>query len=279
MPKAVRSFFPAMSLMLVVCQGSACAHDQPHQRIDEVSLELEHHPEKLDLYIQRGELYRHTSQWDLALLDFDRVLLLDPEHQTVNFHCGRLLFEAGHYPQARIALDHFLLDKPHHPEGLLLRARVLRKLKLPLLAVQDYSQALSLASYPSPVLLIEQAEALIEVDQANVDLAIQSLDEAIEKHGPLILLESCAIDLELEHRHYEAALARIDRILLGMKRQERWLVRRGQILQRAGRIEAARATYEDALKSVLSLPARLQQTPASQALVANICDLLGREHP
>ena len=105
MPKAVRSFFPAMSLMLIVCLGSAFAHDQPHQRIDEISLELEHNPDHLELYLERGELYRHTARLDLALRDFDRVLLLNPDHKTVNLHSGRLLFEAGQYKQAHIALD------------------------------------------------------------------------------------------------------------------------------------------------------------------------------
>ena len=267
------------SLMLLVCLEPVFAHDEPYHRINEITIQIESNPENPDLYIERGELYRLTSQPDMALSDFDWLILLDPEHITVNFHCGRLLFEAGQYQAARIALDQFLSVHPDHLQGLTVRARVLRKLKQPLQAVQDYARALSLSPYPTPVLIVEQAEALVEVGEAYVDLAIQRLDEAMAKHGPLILLESCAIELELGHHHYDAALARVDRILQGMARKEKWLVRRGEILEKAGRIEEARTTYEDALQALASLPNRLQQIPASQALASHIHDLLARGYP
>jgi tetratricopeptide (TPR) repeat protein len=276
MPETLRLFSAVTSLMLLVCLEPMFAHDEPYHRINEITIKIESNPRNPDLYIERGELYRLTSQLDLALSDFDRLSLLDPDNETVNYHCGRLLFEAGQYQAARIALDQFVSVYPDQLQGLMVRARVLRKLKQPLLAVQDYSYALSLVSYPAPVLIVEQAEALVEVGEPFVDLAIQSLNEAIQKHGPLILLESCAIELELGHGHYDAALARIDRILQGMTRKEKWLLRRGEILEKAGRIEEARAAYEDALKALASLPHRLQQIPASQALVADLNALLER---
>ena len=279
MPETLRLFSAVTSLMLLVCLEPMFAHDEPYHRINEITVKIESNPKNPDLYIERGELYRLTSQLDLALLDFDELALLDPQHEAVNFHCGRLLFESGKNQAARIALDHFLSVHPEHLQGLMVRARVLRKLKQPLLAVQDYSQALSLVSYPTPSLIIEQAQALVEVGEPYVDLAIQSLDEAILKHGPLILLESCAIDLEIGHHHYDAALARIDRLLQGTPRKERWLLRRGEILEKAGRLEEASATYEEALKALASLPNRLQQIPASQALASRIHERLARHHP
>jgi len=279
MAKTLRLFSVMISLVLLVFLGPLFAHDEPYHRIDEITLKIENDPDNLDLYIERGELYRLTSQLDLALSDFDQLALLDPDHETVNFHCGRLLFEADQYQPARIALDQFLCVHPDHLQGLMVRARVLRRLKQPLQAVQDYARALSLVSYPTPVLIIEQAEALVEVGESYVDLAIQSLDDAMQTHGPLILLESCAIDLELGHHHYDAALGRIDRLLQGTTRKESWLVRRGEVLEKAGRIQEARVTYAHALDAIELLPHRLQQTPASQALVTYIHDLLARGHP
>ena len=274
----LRLFSVMTSLMLVVCLEPLFAHDEPHHRIDEITLEIMHDPENLALYIERGELYRLSSHPDLALSDFDYVALLDPDHKTVNFHCGRLLFETGEYQQARIALNQFLSVYPDHLQGLMVRAQVLRKLNQPLNAVQDYAHALSLVPYPAPVLIIERVKTLVEAGEEYVDLAIQSLDGAIQKHGPLILLESCAIDLEVERHHYDAALTRIDRVLKGMTRKEKWLLRRGQVLEKAGRMEEARAVYEDALDALGSLPDRLQQIPASRALVAYIHDFLERRN-
>ncbi len=276
MPKAPVLFVPITSLVLIACFEPLFARNEAHHRIDEITLAIKYDPGNTDLYFERGKLYRLSSHLDLALSDFDHVALSDPNHQTVNFHSGHLLLETGEHQQARIALSQFLGVHPRHLQGLIARARVLRKLDQPLQALQDYAHALSLVRHPAPVLLIEQAETLVEAGEEYVDSAIESLDEAIRKYGPLILLESCAVDIDLERQHYDAALTRIDRVLSVMTRKEKWLVRRAEILEKAGRIEEAGATYEDALRAIEALPDRLQQIPASQALAASTWDFLER---
>lgn len=276
MPETLRLRSAVIVLMLLFFLEPLFAHDKPQDRIDEITLALVHDPENLGLYIERGELYRHASLLDLALSDFHYAAQSDPDDKTVHFHCGRLLFETGQHQQAKITLDLFLGAHPKHVQGLTMRARVLRALKQPLLAVQDYDRALSLVSHPAPVLIIEQAAALVEAGEAYADLAIQRLDAAIEKHGSLVLLESCAIDIEVALQLHHAALARIDRVMQGMARKEKWLVHRGEVLENAGRMEEARAAYIDALEAITSLPARLQQIPASRDLMAYVSDLLER---
>ena len=113
----------------------------------------------------------------MALADFNRVAQLDPEHESIDFHRGRLLFEAGKFQQAGAALDLFLRADPNHLEALTTRGRILRKLGQPLEAVQDYTRAISLTPKPLPVLFLERAEALAEAGDEYVAEAIQSLDE------------------------------------------------------------------------------------------------------
>ena len=199
---------PIILCLATIRLAPVLAHDDPHNSIDKITLQIQQDPNNTELYVKRGELHRISSHWNLALADFDHVAQLQPDHESVNFHRGRLLFEAGQFQLARTALDHFLSAHPNHIEGLIVRGRVLRKLDQPLDAGQDYARALSLAPNPTPVLFIEQAEALAEAGEAYVDAAVQSLDEGIEKLGPLVLLESLAIDLEVRRQRYDAALAK-----------------------------------------------------------------------
>lgn len=257
---------PIILCLVIIHLVPVLAHDDPPHAITEITLQIEQDPTNPDLYLKRGELYRITSQWNLALADFDRVAQLDPNHATVDFHRGRLLFEAGRFQPAGAALDHFLSAHPTHTEGLIVRGRLLRKLGRPLDAAADYTRALSLASNPTPVLFIERAETLAEAGEAYVGAAVQSLDEGTQRLGPLILLESLAIDLEVKRQRYDAALARIDLVLNQVSRKEKWLTRRGEVLESAGRVEEARVAYENALKAIEALPSRLRQVPASQEL-------------
>ena len=71
------------------------AHDEPHNSITKITLQIQQDPHNPELYLKRGELHRISSHWDLALADFDHVAQLDPDHDTVDFHRGRLLFDAG----------------------------------------------------------------------------------------------------------------------------------------------------------------------------------------
>ena len=108
--------------------------------------------------------------------------------------------------------------------------------------------------------------------------AVDGLDEGIQELGPLVLLESRAIDLEVKRQRYDAALVRIDQVLAGVSRKEKWLARLGEILETAGRAQEARAAYKDALKAIESLPSRHRQLAASQELETYLRALLERDH-
>ena len=276
-PRALVLVVPMILCLVIIRLAPVLAHDDPHNSIKEITLQMQQDPNNAELYLKRGELHRISAHWDLALADFDGVAQLQPNHESVDFHRGRLLFGAGQFQPARTALDRLLSAHPNHIEGLIVRGRLLRKLGQPLDAAADYAHALSLAPNPTPVLFIEQAEALAKAGEAYVGAAVRSLDEGIEKLGPLVLLESRAIDLEVRRQRYDAALVRIDQVLAELSRKEKWLARRGEILEKAGRFEEARATYEDALKAIESLPSRLRWVPASQELETHLRALLARD--
>ena len=263
-----------VGILLVIYPAPSLAHEEPHLRIEKLTRRIERDPANADLYLTRGELHRISSHWDLAMADFDRVAELRPDLESIHFHRGRLMFDAGWFHRAKETLDHFLEAHPDHARGLIIRGRVLRKLGRPLEAARDYTRALTLVSDPGPGVFLERAQALTEAGNEYLDAAVAGLDEAVRRLGPLVVLESLAIDLEAERHRYDAALDRIDRVLVRQARKERWLVRRAEILRKAGREEEARATYQAALAAVESLPPHLLEIPASQELEAHLRSLL-----
>ena len=72
-------------------------------------------------------------------------------------------------------------------------------------------------------------------------------------------LQLYAVDLELARARPAAALARLDSMLSGSASNPTWLVRRAEILERAGRPGEARAAYAS------SLAALERQSPSRRA--------------
>jgi len=261
------------ALCLAMC-APLLAHDEPHKEIERLSREIEWSTMDAELYLARGGLHRMEGHWEEALADFDRAAQLDPLNSTIDFHRGRLYLEAGAPQAARENLDRFLAVHPTHVQGLMTRARTLRQLGQPLLAASDYTQALTQTADPGPVLFLERADALAAAGDEYLDAAIDGLDEGIALLGPVVLLQSKAVDLEVRARRYGSALGRIDQILSTMPRKERWLTRRGEVLERVGLIDEARASYAEALAAIERLPRRLRETPATQELAAELINRL-----
>ena len=80
----------------------------------------------------------------------------------------------------------------------------------------------------------------------------------------------CAVELEVELQRYDAALGRIDTLMARSARKDSWLIRRGDILKKAGRKKAARTAFTAALKAIESLPSSRRRVPATVAQIQRI---------
>ncbi len=215
-------------------------HAEIHVRIADMTKKIEMEPENPELYVKRGELHRVHRDWDAALADYQRAVELDPTLATVHFVRGRMLFEADRLDAALADLNHFLSIEPRHREALVTRARLLVQLGRFLEAADDYTKAIATLTRPTPEYYLERSKALAEAGVVYLERALAGLDESIDRIGPLVTLQLYAIELELRMGRYGGALKRVDRIARWLP-AERQLVRRGEILRRAGRLPDARA--------------------------------------
>jgi len=253
---------------LVFCAmapAPAFAHLALERQIDDLTARIAGDPRDATLYLRRGELHRAHADWDAAATDYGRARAIDPRLDLVDYCAGRMFFESGRPGEATRTLGRFLAKHPDHPGALTFRARALTRLGRQLEAAQDYTRAISQyqpPSTPDPDLYLKRAQALVDVGASRIDEAIQGLDEGMTRLGPLVSLGFYAIDLEVRLRRFDAALERLERLAARSPRQESYLIRRGGILEAAGRSEAARRAYEQVLAAIETLPQERRATGA-----------------
>ncbi len=146
----------------------------------------------------------------------------------------------------------------------------MRRLDLPHDAADDFAAVLGKVPGAGPAYYLELAETLADAGDEFLGDGVRVLDAGLIELGPLVVLESRAIDFEVALGRYDAALERIDRVLDRISRQAKWLIRRGDVLQAAGRDDEAARAFGLALAEITALPGRLRQTRASQAMEAQL---------
>lgn len=261
--------------LLVVAFGfsptSAPAHGELDIRIAAATAEIAKVTNNPALYLARGEMYREHKDWPAAAADYDTAARLDPSLPHVDFLRARMLADAGQLEAARALFDSHIARQPGDSLAYIERARTLVRLGLRTNAVADFSRGLQLQKEPQPEFFIERAQALL-ADQHDDD-ALRGLDEGMKRLGPIITLQALALDVELKHKRYEAALVRLETIITQAARQERWLTQRGEIQLLANRPEDARRSFEAALAAIAKLPMRLQTLPPMMTLTARINEM------
>lgn len=259
-------------LMTLLLACSMAAHDEIVEQIELVSRQIAADPENAMLYVQRGELYRINQDWASALADVDRAAKLDPSLTIVLYARGMIELESGRPAAARASLDRFLALEPRHSPAHLARARALVRLNQPEAAVADYYAAIANVHPPTPDLYHERAMLLVSL--GRVDEAIGSLDAARSTLGTVTSLQRLAIDLELAAGRYDAAVGRVNALAARASRKEAFLVLKGDILARAGRMEEARATYREALALIAALPETHRNSAATRQLTERVSTAL-----
>ncbi len=268
-PRATTWRLVAALALIWLCAGfvsSAWAHGGLHEQILLLTKEIEAQPRDPVLYLRRALLHQAHGTWDAALADLERAEGLSNQWPVLHLARARLFLDAGWYESAKVAADRFLEVTPHHVEALITRARAKVKLGERLSAAEDYARAIDHSSAPGPELFIERAEALAAEGGDHLTVALLGLDQGMSRLGPLVTLQMQAIDVELQQHHVDAALARLDRAMAQFPRKESWLVRRGEILQQAGRTKEATEAFQEALAALDKLPPSRRNVPAMAEL-------------
>jgi tetratricopeptide (TPR) repeat protein len=278
----------AGALTFFLAVPTAQGHADPDVEIADLTRRIEASPSDASLYLKRGELYRFRRDWQAAFADYHAASRLAPQLAAVDLARALAFHGAGLPVRALEAVDRFLAKHPEHVPARIARARILVRLGRRVEAAADYTRAIAAASipggpgagapaeWPEPEYYLERAQVLAAEGGQHIAEAIRGLDEGIAKLGPAITLELAAVDLELERGQTQRAIARLESIEARSRRKESYRARRGEILERAGRLTEARRAYAEALSALDTLPDWKRKARTMEKLRASVESALDR---
>jgi len=181
---------------------------------------------------------------------------------------GLVFLDSGWAKTAEVYLRSFINESPDHIVGLASLAKTLAAQKRGKESAALYTRILGLVNKPSPEFYIELADSYLIAK--NYSGAINSLDMGIDRLSPITSLDQKALEIELQNNLVEQALKRLDNLIEYSPQKERWLYKKGQILESQGKYEEAKNSYLKALSYYNSRPPKRRSIPVLIRLKKNI---------
>ena len=98
----------ALATLVTMFAGMAAAHPGLHHNIEGITRILAKNPNRADLLIKRGHLYRLDRKLIESLNDLDRARELDRENREITLERGLTLSALGRDKEAEAELNRFL---------------------------------------------------------------------------------------------------------------------------------------------------------------------------
>jgi Flp pilus assembly protein TadD len=214
---------------------------------------LARNPSDPRLRLEQAKAFEALGRWEDALTALVQAAELGADADQVSGLRGRVLVGAGRPEEARRELDQLIARRPDAAGPRYQRGMALVALGRPAEAADDFEAAVNGLSRPTPEDVFTWRDALIAAGKP--DEALRALDRGMLRVGHVASLELAAIDLETSLGRYADAAARIDRLVAQNPHNPAWLARRGELLERTGAREQARAAYTQALAMIEARPA------------------------
>lgn len=241
-----------VAVTALLSNQDALAHGDVHESIVAVTAEIEKSPQQADLFIRRASLHRAHQDWARALADLEQAQKLDPSQTALDLPRGELLTELAKFKEAEVLLTRFRDAYPASPRGWAALGRLnAQQLKWDA-AAADYGKAVELTQPPDPHLYLNQVEALRGA--GKLEDAGRVLDGAITVLGNLPSLVQPAVDIAIERKTWDRAVQLLDDAAAASVRKERWLMKKGEVLEKAGKFTEALETFRRALAEFETLP-------------------------
>lgn len=238
-------------------------HGDIHQRMQRLDREIAREPNNLELRLKKAEMLLIDQHAAEAYVEFSRILELAPRRNDVLLQLAKAQLLLKQYDAAKLSVDRLLQQADNDAlrvRVFLLGGEVLSAAGKWLDAAQAYQKAIELSEPLEPDSVLFAANAFRQAGQ--VEQAIDALNNGISRLGPLQTLDEQALELEIQSRRYDAALVRVERMLVSKQRLPFLFYQKGLILDKVTRSEQAKLAYQQALDAISSMSAAKQATPS-----------------
>jgi tetratricopeptide (TPR) repeat protein len=266
----------ACLVMSLGCWGfipQATAQSGPDPEVKEITENLAKDPDNVDLLIQRGQVYRSNGKFIESLQDLEQAWLRNRENRTVILQRALTLSALGRDQEAEAALNSFLQDQadPKRVFALAERAGIRARTGRVEPAIEDYTSILRLQ--PSDKLYLNRGK--LQESLGRLEEAASGYEEGLTQLGNSILLKKGLIEVKIAQGKFDEALALIDEQLNRSPLSTQWFLQRAEVLDRMGKSDDARKTYEKALSEANRM---LGKRPTAMHLLtrAKILNAIGK---
>ncbi len=257
-------------ILICVALGSVPVHahedrDATLMRLDEAIAATPSDPE---LWRSRAVLERRRGGFLQAHADLTQAVDLGLDRGLAQRDRGLIWLEERRFRDAEASLRSARAQSPQDAPTILAHARALAGLERWREAADSYAALVAIAPASSPDVQLERIHATeMAGGPDGMADALRVTETAIATLGSVPALEQAALDLEVRAGQGDAAIARLDRLAGGgVLARDTLLLRRAAILERAGRPQAARDAYAEALAALDARTQARRATPAAKQL-------------
>ena len=251
----------------------AHGHGVVSEKIRQISAEIAKTPDNGPLYMKRGRLYLDEARYRRAMADFRKALRIAPDLHSAWYFLAQAQLGAKQPARAEISARRFMSnlvdsDRGGHIRAHLLLGQVLTARGKLDRAADHYYRAFVLSETPRPRDVIALATTLARANRT--DDALRAIDAGIARLGSLVTLERHALRLETGAGRYDAAQARLDRLIADSEMPAGWMLEKARLLRDRGDEGTARQIAARGLHVLADLPATRRRTPAMRELQAEL---------
>lgn len=240
--------------------GTARAHGSLHDQVVEITTALEKKPGDPELLLLRAGRHRSHQDWEAASQDIAAA-------EKAGAGAGPLALVRAELAVARLEwegavreLPVLAREMPENAQAWRLAALVQTTRKQWIEAVTACRAVIKNAAAPLPedFILLARAQYAGGAD----DEAITTLDAGSQHLGEISVFLEEAAQIEADRGRWDAALARLDRLIAKSPNSPRWLARKAALADRAARPELAAASRRAALAAMEALAPVRRNIPA-----------------
>ena len=229
----------ALAIWGMVSVETAAPHSGLDPDIDKITHLLAENPNRVDLLIRRGQLYRSNGELIESLNDLDIAGQLDRDNPEIVFQRSLTLSALGRDNEAEAGLDRFLEAASGREQALALaeRGHVRARTGRPELAIADFTSAVS----TQPTVSLYLVRGQLQESLGKLDEAAWGYREGLSRFDGATILKRALIRVAMARERFSEALTLIDEELARTSVKTTWYLHRAEVLAAMGQAEATRA--------------------------------------
>ena len=178
-----------------LCTVSAQTRQEWRDSLETLSANLKQDPNNIDLRLLKAEADIQLEQWDYALAEYGRILRADEKNLAALYFRAYVHERQKHYDLAKVDYDAFLAIEPVHLEARLGLAHVLQKMGRRQDTVDELNRIVQM--FPDSADAYA-ARAAYETEQQQWDVALYDWDEAVRRRPENVDFAISKVDVLLQ---------------------------------------------------------------------------------